>query len=218
MVVARRSSAPLSVFARPGLHAVPVLEIAPGTTIEAVAYATVNRDTSYALASRGGRSAVLVHHTDTQSRLLEMDENSGWDTAVATCNTLVGGLPRAVFAVGGVGAHVRLVDPLSGEVVAGIGDPAPVRNAGTVISNIICQDVDGDGIDEVISAVDARPVSCATRCYQEGRFGFDSANAIEDAFSERNCVCGAARGVAAAPPLSPGSVLPRSPPPPPSPW
>ena len=217
MVVARRSSAPLSVLARPGLHAVPVLETAPGTTIEGVGYATINRNSSYALATRGGRSAVFVRHTDAQSHLLEMDENSGGDTAVATCNILVGGDPQAVFAVGGVGGRVRLVDPLSGEVLAGIGDQAPVRNAGTLISSIICHDIDGDGIDEVISAVDARPVSCATRCYQEGRFGFDSANEIEDSFSEKNCVCGAALSVAVAPPLSPGSVFLGNPLPPPPP-
>ena len=92
--------------------------------------------------------------------------------------------------------------------------PDPGLSPPARIIDALCSDFNGDGNPDVLVHREAADRgSCATRCHEQGRFGYEDAHALENGASY--CICGPSLSEAMAP--VPPPLPPTDPPAPPAP-
>jgi len=151
--------------------------------------------------------------------------------ALAWCNLVPGRNSRQVELVtAGFGqwtikySFTNVASVNSGSILDGGSTVAPYVATTTVLPKttaVACADFDGDGDDDVVTHVVTRAGgSCAFRCHEIGRFGFEEysigqSSSLSDVKSK--CYCGPLLSLAVGPSPPPTPPpQPKPPPPPPS--
>jgi len=235
LVVIRRDSQPTVVKAEPGLTGHPIGASSIGSSASG-AVGTTNQDgTIVAIANSNAKPEVWYGTGRAATRDKVILEGAP-STDISLCKTTSPVQDSYEIATGGGGESPRIFYGNGWQSVQVLG-PTFQNTSATpppLTSSIRCAKLLGNDNKEdvIVHRTTRHPASCAYRCYEQGRFSYDSywlAN-VANADIHDHCLCGPSLSLAVGPPvppfppsspqtppLEPQPSVPPSPPPPQSP-
>jgi len=225
--VVREHEQPTLVFPRPGQASRKTGDEMPTHAPSAAVFGTL-RDAGPTLALATTEGHVVVYKDDLISAarvMTTIKDPRGGAQDVNLCKLHTGGDEGELeLVVAGDGTSPRVFKrSANGTWSAGesvVLDDAlghDTNNPKPYSARIDCADVTGDGlVDVIVHRTAKNAASCAYRCYEIGRWGYDVGRVDGGGDAINECICGPHLSLAQGPkPPPPPPPLPREPPPPP---